>query len=370
MPTPLDLQVTATFDYRFHATPDGSPAWLADRTRLEAVADVIAAMPLFAGIAFGGRDAMRPCRGDAATARRVLAVGREAVAEFQEVEAGRPDLLVRLAALEGSLEVKIWAAGAPLVEHEASLIAQCLDAAIGVRRALGGVGGLFSGHIAPTNRAGPFDYLQDRPPHRHAVFPVSSVADLIDLRFHGSGHPAALPEAARALAEAPPPGVARSEHDGLVVTRWTTLASAEALADAASAHDAWIRRRIATERAPRWNALGDRQEVKGTTQVRPPLTLYAPTSRIGYKAVMVSPEGRIEPEAWAEARAVLEAGALADGAPVIAVKLVAPLREHALAIVDEARAAGFAAVLYPADGGTLWDPAPQGRWRATPAAPA
>ncbi len=361
----LDLLVTAVFDFRIEFQDGELRPWLSTPAPMCAVADVVAALPLFADVRFGGRDAMKPCAPDAATARKIAGVAREVVAEFQDVESGRPDLLVRLAALDGSLEVKLWAAGAHLARHQDTLLDQIVDAGVGIRRALQGVAGLHAATVVPSNRAGRFDYLRNRPPRRNTVFPLGSVLDLIDLRFHESGHVAALPDEARALA-APPADVPRSEEDGLVVTRWAARATAAELARAAAAHEAWAERRIPTERMPGWNDRGDQQEIKGTTQARPPLTLYGVKSKIGYKAVMVSPEGEIEPTALAEAKAVLDRGALDDGTPVSTVKLVVPLREHAVAIAAEAQASGFGAVLYPADDNTFWNPSPPGSWRTQP----
>lgn len=366
MDAPLDLLVTAAFDYRINFDSGELIPWLSTPKHMNAVADVIAAMPVFADIAFGGRAAMKPCPATAESARAIAGVGHEVVAEFQDVETGRPDLLVRLAALDGSLEVRVALAGAPLAKHASTLIDQCIEAAIGIRRALGGVAGLFAGSIFPLNRAGRFDYLRDRPPRRNTVFPLSSVVDLIDLRFHESGHVASRPLDARALSATPPLGVTRTEVDGLVISRWAMSAAAAELARAASAHDAWAQQRIETERMPGWNDLGDQQEVKGTTQARPPLSLYGVKSKIGYKALMISPEGQIERTAWAEAKAVLDRGALDDGAPVKVVKLIVPLREQAIALAAEAQAAGFDAVLYPADNNTLWNPTPPGQWRQAP----
>ena len=151
--------------------------------------------------------------------------------------------------------------------------------------------------------------------------------------------------------------------DGLVVNRWAVIATPTALAEAASAHDTWAQQRIPTERMPGWNDRGDQQEIKGTTQARPPLTLYGVKSKIGYKAVMVSPEGELEPTALAEAKAVLDRGALDDGTPVNRVKLVVPTRDFAIAVAPRAREAGFEAVLYPADDNTFWNPVPPGLWR-------
>lgn len=359
------MLITATFDYRIELRDGELVPWLASPAPMLAISDVVAALPLFEGVRFGGRDAMKPCRPDAASARALAGVARETVVELQDVATGRPDLLIRLAALDGSLEVALWAGGAHLLRHRDTLLEQCVTAAVGIRHALRGVAGLRARSVVPSDPGGRFDYLRDRPPRRSLVFPLGSVVDLIDLHFHESGHVAALPDEARALAETPS-DVARSEHDGLVVARWARGATEAELAEAASAHDAWAQRRIPTERMPRWNDLGDQQEVKGTTQPRPPLTLYGVKSKVGYKAVMVSPEGELEPTALAEAKAVLERGALADGAPVTTVKLVVPLREQAVALADGARAAGFGAVLYAADDDTLWNPKPPGLWREHP----
>ena len=59
-------------------------------------------------------------------------------------------------------------------------------------------------------------------------------------------------------------------------------------------------------------------------------------------------------------------------APILiatAVTIVVPLREHVAMIAQEARAAGFGAVVYGDGDGNFWNPDPPGNWRPAPAPP-
>ena len=78
--------------------------------------------------------------------------------------------------------------------------------------------------------------------------------------------------------------------------------------------------------------------------------------------MVVTPEGKLEASALAEAQEVLHAKALPNGDEVTKVWLVLPLRAHALAMHEQDVAQGFEAALYPGTGGRFWDPSPAGPW--------
>jgi hypothetical protein len=195
--------------------------------------------------------------------------------------------------------------------------------------------------------------------------------DYLDLTFHRSGHPDAGLDGVEALLGGPiPEFVERAEVDGLCVLRWTKDPGDEAqLMRGASAHEVWIAAHLPTRIDGPYNQLGDcGEELAGDEAVRKPLTLYSPTSQIGYKAVLVLPDGGIEPGAWSDAANVLAAGTLPSGEVVDQVKLIVPTRALALQIAGRAKSAGFAAVMYPTDDGQYWDPDPPGLWIGGPAA--
>jgi hypothetical protein len=102
-----------------------------------------------------------------------------------------------------------------------------------------------------------------------------------------------------------------------------------------------------------WNEHGD--EAAGPTQRRvvEGLTFYDDDAQVGYQALVVFPDGSVEEERWAAAEAIVRAGALPDGTPVNALRLIFPRRVDALAMHARAIAAGFEMTTY-GDGGQLW----------------
>jgi len=93
-----------------------------------------------------------------------------------------------------------------------------------------------------------------------------------------------------------------------------------------------------------------------------PLTLYDPWRKFGFTVVLVTQDGELEQSTLEEAGNVLQAKALPDGADGTKVRIVVPLREHALAVHDQVVAAVFSAALYPGESGQFWEPIPNGPW--------
>ncbi len=108
------------------------------------------------------------------------------------------------------------------------------------------------------------------------------------------------------------------------------------------------------------NPPGDEEVPTHGFAPHPPLTLYDPVSRHGYKVVAASKDGRVPAGALAEIAAWVEAGRLPDGTPLEAVGIILPAREAALKIREQARAAGVSRVVYTDNKRTLWDPFPPG----------
>jgi len=103
----------------------------------------------------------------------------------------------------------------------------------------------------------------------------------------------------------------------------------------------------------------------GPVEPRSPLTLYDAAAQTGYAAVIAHPDGRADEPRLKAAAALAKAGSLPDGAPLLAVHLIVPIRASAVALSERARGMGIARVLY----GDYWDPCPPPPPRGTLPAP-
>jgi hypothetical protein len=370
--------IWAILEFAFHpdAKKPGKPVqWYKDRSIVEGIVDAVARQPLFAELKLAGPDGEVTKFKNVGEAKKLVATGTDDGVALQDVDGARK-AVVRIAPSDGSMEIRIRIGGAPLGRQHKTILDQIAAIATDVRAQLDGSAGLQFGYAFPIDqRSNVFEYPRPRPPREHATITVSSVLDLIDLTFHRSKHRDAAGEGAERLAKSELPAFAkRTEKDGLVVIRWASdAADLKDLARGAAAHEEWIGQHLPTSVLPGFNELGDGLEPRGDVQPRPPLTLYAKDTKTGYKAVLVLPDGRVEDTAWNDAKKILKAGKLADGAAVKRVKIVVPLREHTFAIRDRARKEGFAGVVYPDDDGEFWDTDPPGSWAGPPreeAAPA
>lgn len=348
---------------RFSISPGTS--WLDDRSRPKALLEAVLGSPLFGGITLGrlGADDYEPVTPPQAA--ELIATGGDVLARFQDRE-DDDELMVDLDLRANRCEVRATATGNALAARGDEALGELVTAMQGCIAALRGVAGLSSGSIQVVSRAGAFEYPRLRPPRRSRHFPEGSVVTFLDPSFHASGASSARPAELAALTEPAPPAPAElSARDGVVTVRWaSTLAD---LVSGASAHDRWIADRLRPEIEDGFNALGDLRDHRASRgQPRGALTLYEERSRLGYKAVLVLPDGSLEPSAWNVAKRVARARALDDGTPVSAVRIIVPLRRHVFEIAKLADEAGFDAVLYPAADGSLWDPDPPGAWLGPP----
>ncbi|MFO0642486.1 MAG: hypothetical protein U0183_24870 [Polyangiaceae bacterium] len=217
--------------------------------------------------------------------------------------------------------------------------------------------GLSVGYAHPMAR-GIYDYPKLRPPVSHLRLETTAIVEILDPAFHLTEHDDALGADVGALAEAPvPPGVRRTLHGDLTVTRWVDdLTDDRAVARAAGRHEAWMAGVVAVKRSDAYSPRGDKR-VRVRKSERAPFTFYDAQTAAGYKAILVDPDGSPDAAAWDE-MVTLAASAPHD---VKAVWLVVPLREHALGLTARARGAGLAGVLFP-EGEHLWDPRPLGLW--------
>jgi hypothetical protein len=209
---------------------------------------------------------------------------------------------------------------------------------------------LAHGRFEPT----PDGHARAFPPRDSPIWTLGSLDQYDGLAWHRAdpGRTAVIER----LLEAPlPSGVQRTiDGDVVRIAFDCDLASRESMAVARSAHERWLTPLVPTTVARGWNEHGDRRVAPLAPVARPPFTLYDPSNRVGYKALVVHPGGVIDEIAWSQLRAIAAARALHDGTPVAAVRIVFPRREDALRFHARAIAEGFEMAMYP-DRGAFWE---------------
>ncbi|MBL8620406.1 MAG: hypothetical protein JNK64_03855 [Myxococcales bacterium] len=367
---PSDLQLLLSLDFTVRLDPKTEKPlkWLKDKSVVAALVEAVLSLPVCADMRFAEVDEIEPFAGLKA-AKALVATGRVAIVKFQDSDQDQADVVARLAVRDGAFELWIRATGEPLAKHRSTIIDQFTNLAARLRDLLEGTAGLDIGYITAAYRVRPFRYLRDRPPRWHDHYPGNSIVDLLDTRFHQSAEPGARPDDIAALTKKPAPPARIAEAGGLMVIRWAESADEAEVIRAAGEHERWIAERLSPALAEGFNADGDQLEDRWTLEARPPLTLYSPMTHIGYKAVVVFPDGTIEESAWKDALRIAKAKALPDGSPVAEVRIVVPNRDLTFAVAEQAAAAGFTAVVYPDDRGSFWNPDPPGPWRSPPTGP-
>jgi len=156
-----------------------------------------------------------------------------------------------------------------------------------------------------------------------------------------------------------PAGVRRVECAGIRMLAWTDdLTEPSALAAARMRHERWLAMAVA--------GTADRRLEIGSQVEAPPLSFVDPASRLGFKTMVVFPDGSLEQAAWEAAITVAKRGRHPKVGDLAGVYLIVPLREHAVALADRAAEAGLAGVAYPTDGGGLAAPVRTPRARVPP----
>jgi hypothetical protein len=363
----LSLFAFFRFSVRFGPNGKGPIDWLGDHARRESLGKAIFGVPLFRDQLKVGKandddfSPITPARGPA-----VLRGTGDLLADFQDREDAE-DIFVRLQLAGPKVELTIKISNAALQLHHETVLDDLTAVGRAVWHALQGVAGIDVGWVRADFTGRPFPYPRPRPPRQNNNYPARSIITFLDRSFHTTDHPYARRGDPEKLTEPAPPAPATiTADDDLVIVRWARTLSEDDLLAAATGHDAWIADRVATNLVDGFNDLGDLREVRGTVKPAPPLTFYSSKWRVGYKAVLVDPDGSIESSAWKEAEQIAKAKQLPDGSPVESVRIVVPLREHVFVIADRAKQAGFDAVLYPDDKGQFWDPDPPGTWSTPP----
>jgi hypothetical protein len=207
------------------------------------------------------------------------------------------------------------------------------------------------GHAAPFERP----YPRPRPPRMGMGWSLGNLELYLGKRWHESEEKrkAVLTR----IMEAPlVPGVRRSlDGDLLRVSFDCELEDDESVERAQILGERWLTPLVPTQVERGWNELGDQAVVPGTCVDREPFTFYDEDKKIGYWALVRDPEdGSVDEPRWQQLSAIARTGALDDGTPVTAVRLVAPVREEAVALIPRATKDGFEMVTYPGGKGLFW----------------
>jgi hypothetical protein len=204
-------------------------------------------------------------------------------------------------------------------------------------------------------------YPRVRPPRRSSepLF-LGALLDVIDV---AEMRACRAPAEVDAVLGAPlPEGVSRTVHGGLAVIQWVDdVCDIARIGAARTQQEQWLVAHATLDRHPDFSPEGDAAEVAYDLEPHPPLTFYRVGPQVGYKAIVAMKDGSVDEGEWAEVRGWLERRQLPDGSPIAEMKVIVPLREGAVKLLDRAKRDGIG-VLYPGDGQQFFDPSPTGEW--------
>jgi hypothetical protein len=260
-----------------------------------------------------------------------------------EEDTSDPDCEVILNLATGRVDVSIRLGGEVLERFIDRLVTLAIGWVTRWTRALPAGIDLHQGGLSPWERP----YPRPHPP-RTSTWQLDAVCHMIgQRRLRRSPEDSAV--LAGLLTSPLPPTATRSiDGDALVLMFERNLRDVDAVARARAAHEQWISQIVPTEPARGWNAEGDRLVIPGELAPHEPLTLYDAAARVGYKAIVVQPDGSVDEDIWRTMQHVAAQKRLPDGTRVDSVRLIVPVRQNALAIHDRAIADGFEMVTYPA----------------------
>jgi hypothetical protein len=204
-------------------------------------------------------------------------------------------------------------------------------------------------------------YPARRPPLHHQFVRFGTLVDFLGLSWCRE----AMPEAAEAVASAPlPAGATRTLDGDLVVLRWLDdPGDPVEQARGCIRQEDWWASQVDAQPQVGWNAQGDQMVVPTALERRPPFTLFDTAEGVGYRAVVVQPDGELAGASWSDIAQLTALRELDDGTAVDRVRLIVPVRDSAVAIAEKARELGVDGVLYKDDDDTLWNVMPEGDWR-------
>jgi hypothetical protein len=259
-----------------------------------------------------------------------------------------PDCEVILRLNTNMVNVAVRLGGAPLARLVDRLVPLAGRWVAHWSRTLPDTVDLSEGWLVPSRG----DYPRLQPP-RASEWSLDGVSHYFGQRFLKRTGDGALLD--QLLREPLPSGVTREiDGDAVLLAFADDVCDAAAVARARTTHEQWISRIVPTEPERGWNAEGDRIVIPDEPRPLAPLTLYDPGPQIGYKAIVVQPDGSIDEEIWSELKALLQRGALPDGTPVASIRLIVPVRANALALHGRAITEGFEMVTYPRGEGVFW----------------
>jgi hypothetical protein len=342
--------------------PDGDE-WFADKALVGELADALLATDLVDALTFAGSyGEEKAVKGGAAALKKAIAPGKAGT--YSALDAKQlASATVHTSWLfePGALEIQFLVVNEALAARRKTILDTAQTFMLRVIDAVRPHGALLTtGHVVPEGR--PFKYPRPRPPVVHPTLKLTSLLDVFDGKFHGSGLEDADRESFDAITKAPVPAYAtRTQHgDGFVVLRWLDgPVDEQSAAIAAGRHARWLARVVpSVQRSPEYNEHGDANETPPQRQPRPPFTFFDPAKGHAYKAIIVDPSGEPDDEVWDE----MVAAAKVRPGDINEIRLVVPLRELAVKILDRARHNGMGAVLYPDAQNRLWNIAPAGWW--------
>jgi hypothetical protein len=255
------------------------------------------------------------------------------------------------------LALQLRCADAELAARRATLIDSLIAFIRQLHHAFSGVARIGLGTCVRTD----LRYPSVRPPRVEERWTFGHLVDVYDPIYYAQ-ETLLADDLGRLLTHPLPAGATRIEDDGLVILRWVDdLVDEEAVVRGRAAQERFVVEAVDPQIIGAYNAAGDRKVVARAAEACPPLTLYDSDTKIGYLALVidVSDERR-----WMEASSWARAGALPDGTPLAAVRVIVPDRATARACHDRAAADGIDRVLYVDEQGAWWDPHPPGWWQS------
>jgi hypothetical protein len=206
-------------------------------------------------------------------------------------------------------------------------------------------------------------YRRVRPPRLHRIWSAGNAVDFISKRYHEQSPSSELENVKKLVNTPVPNGVVRTEKGDLIIIRWVDdLIDEHEIAAKLSIREQWFTKVLNPPIDPSYNKFGDVHETPLSTEEKPPLTFYDPMYETGYKAMVISPDGRPDKEILDEMAEWIKNRKLPDGTALQQLHVILPNRESALLIRDQVSSIGVDKVLYTDDEGDLWNPFPPGLW--------
>lgn len=208
---------------------------------------------------------------------------------------------------------------------------------------------LAKGTFEPTDD----DYPHSSPPRQAPGWHLGTLKQYVGLRFHRADAQRSAILDRLTSEPLPAGGSRRTEGDVMILSFLDRLEGRDEINRIRAEQERWLLQVVQSEPARGWNERGDRLVGPINAVPHAPLTLWEPNRKVGYKAIVVYPDGSVDEDTWEQMAEIVHNGQLDDGTPIEALRLVVPRREDAVTILDRALAAGFEMVVYP-QGAAFW----------------